>query len=106
MNKSQLTTAIRDVMVKQGYEDVSRAAVVDFLDSFIEVVTISVKKGEPVTITNFCKFARKDVAAKPKHQGRNPFTGEEMTFKAKPASKSVRVSALKGFKDSVGGVKT
>ncbi len=33
--------------------------------------------------------------------GVNPFTGEEMMFKAKPASKTVRVSALKGLKDMV-----
>ncbi len=34
-------------------------------------------------------------------KGVNPFTGEEMMFKAKPASKVVKVSALKGLKDMV-----
>jgi len=34
-------------------------------------------------------------------KGVNPFTGEEMMFKAKPASKTVRVAALKGLKDMV-----
>ena len=34
-------------------------------------------------------------------KGINPFTGEEMMFKAKPASKVVKVSALKGLKDMV-----
>jgi len=34
-------------------------------------------------------------------KGTNPFTGEEMMFKAKPASKVVKVSALKGLKDMV-----
>jgi len=34
-------------------------------------------------------------------KGTNPFTGEEMMFKAKPASKIVKVSALKGLKDMV-----
>lgn len=34
-------------------------------------------------------------------KGVNPFTGEEMTFKAKPASKTVKVAALKGLKDMV-----
>lgn len=32
-------------------------------------------------------------------KGVNPFTGEEMMFKAKPASRVVKVSALKGLKD-------
>jgi hypothetical protein len=34
-------------------------------------------------------------------QGVNPFTGEQMMFKAKPASQTVKVSALKGRKDMV-----
>jgi nucleoid DNA-binding protein len=34
-------------------------------------------------------------------KGTNPFTGEEMMFKAKPASKTVKVAALKGLKDMV-----
>jgi nucleoid DNA-binding protein len=34
-------------------------------------------------------------------KGTNPFTGEEMLFKAKPASKAVKVQALKGLKDMV-----
>ncbi|MET0920212.1 MAG: HU family DNA-binding protein, partial [Acidimicrobiia bacterium] len=49
----------------------------------------------------FAKFARKDVAAKPARDGINPFTGEMQRFAAKPASKSVRVTALKRFKDAV-----
>ncbi|MEM9172190.1 MAG: HU family DNA-binding protein [Pseudomonadota bacterium] len=34
-------------------------------------------------------------------KGVNPFTGEEMMFKAKPASKVVKIAALKGLKDMV-----
>ena len=34
-------------------------------------------------------------------EGVNPFTGEKMMFKAKPASKTVKVAALKGLKDMV-----
>ncbi len=34
-------------------------------------------------------------------KGINPFTGEETVFKAKPASKTVKVAALKGLKDMV-----
>lgn len=44
------------------------------------------------------------VVKKPARKARlgiNPFTGEEMMFKAKPASKVVKVSALKGLKDMV-----
>jgi len=34
-------------------------------------------------------------------QGTNPFTGEPMTFKAKPASRKVRILATKALKDIV-----
>ncbi len=34
-------------------------------------------------------------------KGTNPFTGEAMTFKAKPATKTVKVTPLKAFKDVV-----
>jgi DNA-binding protein HU-beta len=34
-------------------------------------------------------------------EGVNPFTGEKMMFKAKPASKKVRIMALKNLKGFV-----
>ena len=39
--------------------------------------------------------------ARKARKGINPFTGEEMMFKAKPASKGVKVSPLKGLKSMV-----
>lgn len=35
------------------------------------------------------------------HKGINPFTKEEMVFKAKPAQNVVKIIALKGLKDMV-----
>ena len=39
--------------------------------------------------------------ARKARKGINPFTGEEMMFKAKPASKGVKVLPLKGLKNMV-----
>ncbi len=39
--------------------------------------------------------------ARKARKGINPFTGEEMMFKAKPASKAVKVLPLKGLKSMV-----
>ena len=39
--------------------------------------------------------------ARKARKGINPFTGEEMMFKAKPASKAVKATVLKGLKDMV-----
>ena len=41
----------------------------------------------------------KDVPARPAREGINPFTKEPCTFKAKPASKTVKAFALKKLKD-------
>jgi nucleoid DNA-binding protein len=53
------------------------------------------------TIPGLLKMRVAKKAATKERMGRNPFTGEEMMFKAKPASKTVKVSALKGLKDMV-----
>lgn len=46
-----------------------------------------------------CRVVKKPAVKARK--GINPFTGEEMMFKAKPARKVVKTTALKGLKDMV-----
>ncbi|MEX0663351.1 MAG: HU family DNA-binding protein [Acidimicrobiia bacterium] len=104
MNRKELVTAIAEDL------DADKRSTDAFLSAFIDVVTTTVSNGEPITITGFAKFARRDVAAKPKRQVRNPATGETMWAKPKPASKAVKITPLKAFKDAVlaskrGGVK-
>jgi nucleoid DNA-binding protein len=53
------------------------------------------------TIPGLLKLRVVKKPARKARKGVNPFTGEEMMFKAKPASKVVKVSALKGLKDMV-----
>lgn len=53
------------------------------------------------TLPGLVKMRVAKKAATKARMGINPFTGEEMMFKAKPASKTVRVTALKGLKDMV-----
>jgi nucleoid DNA-binding protein len=53
------------------------------------------------TIPGLCKMRVVKKPATKARMGRNPFTGQEMMFKAKPASKTVKVAALKGLKDMV-----
>jgi DNA-binding protein HU-beta len=71
------------------------------LQSFIDVITDTVSKGEAVAISGFAKFTRRDVPAKPRRLGRNPATGEEIMLAPKPASRSVKITPLKAFKDAV-----
>lgn len=53
------------------------------------------------TVPGLMKIKVVNKPARPARKGVNPFTGEEMMFKAKPASKGVKVLALKGLKDMV-----
>ncbi len=53
------------------------------------------------TVPGLLKMRVVKKAATKARRGINPFTGEEMMFKAKPASKTVKVAALKGLKDMV-----
>jgi len=73
------------------------AAVTAVTESIIAAVT----KGDSVSISGFAKFYRRTKPATKARKGTNPFTGEEMIFKAKPASKTVKVTPLKAFKDTV-----
>jgi DNA-binding protein HU-beta len=89
LNRKELATAIAEDM------ETDRKSADAFLGSFIEVVTSTVASGEPITITGFAKFARVERAAR---MGRNPQTGEPLKI---AASRKVRVTPLKAFKDAV-----
>jgi nucleoid DNA-binding protein len=96
MTKAELERAVADAA---GVEKRTAAAVLDALQ---DVVTSAVRHGEPVSIRpGFIKVSRKDVKARKARQGTNPFTGEQTTFKARPASKTAKVTALKKLKDAV-----
>jgi DNA-binding protein HU-beta len=89
MNKKDLVAALAE---ESGTDKKAADA---FLASFVEVVTTNVSKGEPVVISGFAKFARVERAAR---MGRNPQTGEPIKI---AASRKVRVTPLKAFKDAV-----
>jgi len=73
----------------------------EVLKGFTDVVTTTVSSGEPVAITGFAKFVKVERGPR---MGRNPATGETIQIKA---SKKVRITPLKAFKDAVlaGGAK-
>lgn len=56
--------------------------------------------GERVRFPVIGAIARKEVAARKAGKGKNPFTGEEVTIKARPASKKPRWSFPKSMKET------
>jgi DNA-binding protein HU-beta len=88
MNRRELVLALSERL------EVDRRAADAALGTVVEVITETVAKGEPVAISGFAKFARRDLPAR---TVRNNFTGEMVK---RPASKKVRITPLKAFKDA------
>jgi nucleoid DNA-binding protein len=90
-------------IVAQLAEDTSLAKkdVNAVLDGLSELIELHIKKkgvGEFV-LPGLFKVRTVKKAAKKARKGVNPFTGQETTFAARPASISVKVIALKKMKD-------
>ena len=84
--------------------ELSRKQVAAVLDSLGEVIAAHVKKnavGEFV-LPGLLKISTVRKPATKARKGVNPFTKEEVMFKAKPASTVVKVRPLKGLKDMAG----
>ena len=75
--------------------DVSKAAANKALDSFIDSLKKTLKKGNKVTLVGFGTFS---VGKRAARTGRNPQTGATIKIKA---SKAAKFKAGKGFKDAV-----
>ncbi len=93
--KSEVFSTIAD-KTELAKRDV--AAVFDELQPIIKK---SLRANGMFTMPGLCKMVVKKKPATKARKGINPFTGEEMMFKAKPASKTVRVRALKNLKEMV-----
>jgi DNA-binding protein HU-beta len=59
------------------------------------------KKSGVFVVPGFAKFVVIKKPATKARAGTNPFTGEPMTFKAKPARKIVRARPVKAAKEAV-----
>ena len=79
----------------------SRKQVVSVFDSLGGVVRKSLRSAGMFTLPGLVKMRVVKKPATPAREGVNPFTKEKMMFKAKPASKKVRVLPLKNLKGFV-----
>lgn len=75
--------------------DISKAAADKALNSFMDGIKKTLKKGMKVTMVGFGTFS---VGKRAARTGRNPQTGAAIKIKA---SKSPKFKAGKGFKDAV-----
>jgi len=93
MNKAEL---VETISKKTGS---TKASVETTLDAFMESVTTSLTKGDPVALVGFGTFTVSKRAAR---KGRNPATGAELKI---PASKVAKFAAGAKLKKAVNNKK-
>jgi DNA-binding protein HU-beta len=79
----------------------SRKQVGSVFDSLTGVIKKSLRGNGLFTLPALLKMKVVKKPATKAREGINPFTGQKMMFKAKPASKKVRVMPLKSLKGMV-----
>jgi nucleoid DNA-binding protein len=96
LNKSQL---IAHLVAHSGIEAKSVKAVLASLES-TALGSVNKKGAGEFSLPGLLKVSVQKVPAKAKRFGKDPFTGEERWFPAKPASVKVKVRPLKKLKDA------
>ena len=83
--------------------DLSKKQVAAVFDELGNVIKKNLGSRGPgaFTLPGLCKMTVRKKPATKARPGRNPFTGEDIMIKAKPASKIVRVRPLKTLKEMV-----
>ena len=81
--------------------ELSRKAVSGVFEALNGVIKKSLRSHGLFTLPGLAKLKVVKKPATKAREGVNPFTGEKMMFKAKPASKKVRAMPLKNLKNMV-----
>ncbi|PMB54314.1 HU family DNA-binding protein [Coxiella endosymbiont of Rhipicephalus microplus] len=97
MTKTQVFTHIAEIT------DLSKRQVTRVFEVLADLAQAHLKKGGvgEFVIPGLAKCIVKRKAATKARKGINPFTGEAMTFKAKPARNVVKIRPLKRLKEIV-----
>jgi nucleoid DNA-binding protein len=94
-NKSQTLNYLSEAT------ELSRKEISNVFEALDNLVARHVRKGGAgeFTVPGLMKLVVKSKPATKARKGINPFTGEEMMFKAKPARRIIKVRALKKLKE-------
>lgn len=97
MSKSGIISAITDMTT------LAKRDVVAVLDSFSQLIEAHIKSRGPgkFVMPGMLKISVVKKPARAARKGINPFTGEEIMIKARPAYKVVKVKPLKKLKEMV-----
>jgi len=84
-----------------GKTELAKKDVTAVFDELNGIIKKSLKSANEFSMPGLMKIKVVKKPATKARLGKNPFTGEEIMIKAKPARKTVKVTALKGLKDMV-----
>ncbi len=107
-SKKSLNISVKDPLTKGGIikaitdiTSLPKKDIVASLEALTRIIELHVKSRGPgkFVMPGLFKIVVVKKAARPARKGVNPFTGEEVMFKAKPAHKVVKVKALKKLKE-------
>ena len=93
------TTLVAHLATQAGVEPKAVKAVLTALEGAI-LGSMHKKGSGEFTLPGLMKIGLQQVPAKKKRFGKDPFTGEERWFPAKPASVKIKTRALKKLKDA------
>lgn len=93
LTKTQLMAALAEATGER------KKVVEGLFDALSAQIAAELRAGRPVTLPGLVKIVLQRKPATPAKPGRNPFTGEAITIKAKPARNVVRVRPVKALKD-------
>ena len=94
--KASLTVHLAE---RSGVEPKAATALMAALEETL-LASIHKKGAKEFTLPGLLKVVAQDVPAKKKRFGKDPFTGEDKWFAAKPASVRLKVRPLKKLKDA------
>ena len=95
LSKSQLTQVIAE------RSNLKKGDVASVLEQLSNVALEELSSGSDFQIPNLAKMRIVRKPAVKAHRGVNPFTKEEMDYKAKPARNLVKIKPLSAVKDAV-----
>lgn len=93
------TSLVAHLVEQSGVEPKAAKAVLAALEAAI-LGSVHKKGSGEFTLPGLMKIGLQQVPAKKKRFGKDPFTGEERWFPAKPASVKIKTRALKKLKDA------
>ena len=90
------TQMISEISTKTG---LTRKQVKDVFISITEIIENEIKAHKHITLFDIVKIVIKSKKATSERSGTNPFTGEAIIFKARPAKEVIKAKVLKRLKD-------